>query len=98
MATSSLEGGDPLWRFGFIHRDADSVIGYVFCYHLLVTVDSQADLVRARLKTESGNNLCLISVPCVFHGKDGISQLYMIPSIERLTPQMSGPPTEGTAS
>jgi hypothetical protein len=113
IATSSLEGRDPLWRLGFVHCDndddiqrccahdvqeptrrrpttdpaaraalvirvilndlaaqedfADSIIGYVFRYHLLVTVDSQADLVCGRLETKSGNDLCLISVPCVFH-------------------------------
>ena len=46
---------------------ADSIIGYVFRDHLLVTVDSQADLVCGRLKMKSGNELCLISVPGVFH-------------------------------
>jgi hypothetical protein len=46
---------------------ADSIIGYVFRYHLLMTVDGQANLVGGCLKTELGNELRLISVPCVFH-------------------------------
>jgi len=56
---------------------ADSIIGYVFRYHFLMTVDSQANLVCGRLKTESGNELCLISVSCSFHVKDTTSQLFM---------------------
>lgn len=46
---------------------ADSIIGYVFRYHLLMTVDGQANLVDGCLKMELGNEFRLISVPCVFH-------------------------------